>query len=481
VYIKSKPVKMQGDSAWINLDIEISKLSIGSERQLVLTPILQSKDNNKPLPPVIINGKKRHRIFNRSLKYNKQSGIMPYKVIKISSDKDTERVHYSMGVRVEPWMKRASLVLEQDLCGCGNDQQQISVEMVTQRFIHVDKPVFDFDYATAAISFVEPPKENIKKRAESDRAYIIYEQGKAVILPGLFNNQEELNKITYTLDYLKNELSAQITHIRISAHASPEGSLISNRNLSVSRARSLVSWLQSTQNLKGVDIDSWGEGEDWVMLVELMRSDTNLTKEDKQFLEQTIESVIDQDARERQIMRYKGGELYRYLSTTIYPKLRRCDYLIEFTVPEFSLEKSIELLKERPAMLSLAEFYAIANTYPKGDQQFNQLFDIAARLFPEDAIAKLNAAAAELNAGELDKAEQKLNTLRDDSRAWNNIGVLLMRRHRMDEAEKFLQRAVEAGSIDAKKNMQLIPKLRKELERYNNAVEEYDSFLMEDE
>lgn len=480
VLIKSRPVSIRQDSAWISLDIEISKLSVGSERQLILTPMLQANNNNKALPPVIINGKKRHKIFNRSLKFSKKNEQPPYRVIQINRDNASEIIHYSVGVHVEPWMKAASLVLEQDLCGCGNDQQQISVEMIAQRFIYVSKPVFNFDYADMAISFVEPPKEDIKKRTESDHAYVIFEQGKSVILPGLSNNQEELNKITRSLDYLKNELSAQINHIRISAHASPEGSQISNRNLSANRAKSLVNWLESTRSLGGVRVDSWGEGEGWATLLELIRADAYLAKEDKQYLERIIGDVTDQDARERQIMRYKSGELHRYLSASLYPKLRRCDYRIEFTVPEFSLEKSLELLKKRPAMLSLAEFYAIANTYSKGDRQFNQLFDIAVRLFPQDAIANLNAAAAELNAGELDKAAQRLNTLKDNPHAWNNIGVLLMKKHEVDEAEKFLKRAVEAGSTDAKINMQLIPKLRQELERYNNAVKEYNTYLIED-
>lgn len=478
VYIKSRPVMMRGDNAWIDLDIEIHKLSLSSERQLILTPMLQAGKENKAFPPVIINGKKRHTIYNRNRKFNKENAVTPYKVIKRTNDSDVQTIHYLVGVKVEPWMRAASFVLEQDFCGCGNDQQQISVEMIAQHFIPASKPVFDFDFAAAAISFVQPPKEETKKRAESDQAYVIFEQGKSLVIPALFNNQQELDKITRSLDYIQNELSAQVNQIRISAHASPEGSQVSNRNLSVNRAKALVNWLETTQLVKRVRVDSWGEGEDWVMLLELIRSDNHLTEADKKALEEIIGRVTDQDARERQIMRYKNGEVYRYLSASLYPKLRRCDYVIEFTVPAFSLQKSMQLLKENPAMLSLAECYAIANTYPKESPEFNRLFDTAVRLFPQDAIAKLNAAAAELNAGELDKAEQKLNTLSNDPRAWNNIGVLLMKKQQLDRAEEFLKRAIEAGSTDAQINMQLMPKLRSELERYNNAVKEYNSFLI---
>lgn len=481
VRIKNQPIRLLNDSIMIDMSIRIQGISVEEKRQLVLTPVLSTGNYNKSLPAVVINGKKRHKLYKRTLKLNKKNiKFQPYKVFEAKGDEVAETVHYRVGVPIEPWMKTASLVLEQDLCGCANETQRIAVDMIEQQIMVINEPVLNFDFSNTVVSFIEPPRQQIKNLAESDQAYIVFNAGKSNILPNLANNTEELGKIANSFDFIVEEPTARINNIVITAYASPEGSQLTNKGLSERRAASLLNWIRSTKNLHGIPkVASVGKGEDWETLTKLIKEEQSLTTVERNTVLDIIATTSNLDEREAKIRAYKGGEPYRFIFDNIYPELRRSDYLIEFTVPEFSLEKSLEILKTKPGMLSQAEFYAIANTYQKGSKEFNQVFDIAVRLFPDDQIAILNAAAAELEADELNRASQRLKASENDSRAWNNIGVLLMKQQKVDEAEIYLRRAAESGSRDAERNLKLIPQLKKAIENYKEALEEYRFFNKE--
>ena len=48
--------------------------------------------------------------------------------------------------------------------------------------------------------------------------------------------------------------------------------------------------------------------------------------------------------------------------------------------------------------------YQVANSYPKGSKDFVNVFDIAVRMYPTDAVANLNAGAVALSQKDLDAA-----------------------------------------------------------------------------
>ncbi|EXZ97721.1 putative immunoreactivesantigen domain protein, partial [Bacteroides fragilis str. S23 R14] len=85
--------------------------------------------------------------------------------------------------------------------------------------------------------------------------------------------------------------------------------------------------------------------------------------------------------REKQLMDLAGGRTYRYLMQRHFPELRRSDYRIEYTVPEFDLNYGRDMLEHRPGMLSHYELYTIAFTgYPMGSAMFNKVFRTARML-----------------------------------------------------------------------------------------------------
>jgi tetratricopeptide (TPR) repeat protein len=221
-----------------------------------------------------------------------------------------------------------------------------------------------------------------------------------------------------------------ITGISIRAYASPEGTYEENLALSKKRAKALLDYIRGKYRLSAqLKVFSEGYGEDWDRLVDLIKADPKV--ENRTQIMDIIRRVDIFDGREKQIMDIAGGRPYLYMLDKLFPLLRRSDYRIEYTVPSFSVEKGIQLLKIKPSMLSPEEMYLIANIYEQGSEAFNEVFKMAGKTYP------------------------------DDPSVWNNLGIIYMSESRLDEAEQYLQKAKEQGIKEAAHNLRILEELRK--------------------
>ena len=99
----------------------------------------------------------------------------------------------------------------------------------------------------------------------------------------------------------------------------------------------------------------------------------------------------------------------RFLLHNCYPALRHSDYKIDYTIRNYSdVEEIKRVMKERPQKLSLNELFMAARTYEPGSDDYNEVFEVAVRMFPEDATANLNAANTAMSKGDMKAAERYL-------------------------------------------------------------------------
>lgn len=89
--------------------------------------------------------------------------------------------------------------------------------------------------------------------------------------------------------------------------------------------------------------------------------------------------------------------------------------------------------------------FALANSYTPGSAEFNDIYDLAARLFPYSPEANINAAAVALSKRDTRKARRYLSHFSTRQTAFNNMGVLCMLEGNREKAELYLEMAVEAG------------------------------------
>jgi tetratricopeptide (TPR) repeat protein len=172
---------------------------------------------------------------------------------------------------------------------------------------------------------------------------------------------------------------------------------------------------------------------------------------------------LSYDARELRLKTFEGGKAYATLLSECYPALRHSDYTVRYVVRGFSVDEAKEIITKRPQQLSLNEMFLVAQTYVSGSNEFNEVFEVAVRMFPDDPTANINAAAIELQQGNWKQAERYL--LKSDPQAGatkNNEGVMNMMQGNLDKAEALFQQAKALGSAEAVKNLEEISKKRQD-------------------
>ena len=132
-----------------------------------------------------------------------------------------------------------------------------------------------------------------------------------------------------------------------------------------------------------------------------------------------------------------------------YPSLRRTDYKVTYDVRNFSLEEARRIIRERPQKLSLNEMFLVANSYEEGSDDFNNVFDVAVRMFPESEIANVNAACVALENGNMKDAARFLANAGDLPEAKNARGVFAAMNGDIEAASELF---AQASSLEAARN-----------------------------
>ena len=66
----------QGNSLYVGMTFDMSKLTIGSTRSLSLIPLLTDGQHNVPLQEIIVNGKRREKAYIRGLAITNRNRLL---------------------------------------------------------------------------------------------------------------------------------------------------------------------------------------------------------------------------------------------------------------------------------------------------------------------------------------------------------------------------------------------------------------------
>ena len=439
----------QGESLYINMQIDMRNLKVSNDRTLTLTPILAGPDNNTALPEIVINGRRRQKAYLRAMALDKTTGMeIPY---------DTKEVlNYTQVIPYEPWMENAHLNLEEDLCGCGGHQEVLAQEMIMNG---VSTEAKRLAALLPTPSFIQPKAEVIKARSEQYEAHLDFPVGKSVILPDFMNNQTELRNIREMFNKIQNDKKLTVTGVYIEGFASPEGPLKLNEQLSKSRTGALKEYLSVHEQIPAKLYNVSFGGENWEGLIKALEA-SNL-KEKTEFLH-IIRNTSDIARRKEEIKHIGGGTPYRVMLKELYPALRKVNCRIDYTIANFKVDEGKEIIKTQPQYLSLNEMYLVANSYPKGSDDFINVFDVAVRMYPDDEVANLNAAAVALSKKDLADARKYLDkSNRQTPEYANNNGIYYLLSGNKEQAIVEFTKAVQDGNTDAQFNLTEIEKAMK--------------------
>lgn len=439
------------DSVTVSMQIDISSAKIKSASSVILYPrfISSSGTGSAYLPPVEIMGRVRSVYVERNPEQKYSDAYMYAVMVKNGKSRKNDSVEksnildYVVTLPYSEWMDSSSLSISEDLCGCGKVNSAGTVSLC------------DADIAfTPRLAYVVPKAEPVKTRNLSGRSYLDFRVNRTEIDPSYRKNPVELSRIIASIDTVKNDRDFTITSIEIKGYASPEGTYSSNRRLAEGRTESLKKYLIDRYGFASTTIKSSSEPENWEGLVEYLNTSALADKD--AILAHIENGPEDIDRKERE-MKQKFPESYKVLLEDCYPGLRRTDYRIDYVIRSFKLDEAKELVKTAPQRLSLEEMFAVAQTYQPGSEDFNHVFDVAARMYPDDETANLNAANALLEQGRAEEALRYLDKVKSSvPEAENARGVAYLLLKDYARAEEHIEKALESNLDAAKHNMEFL-------------------------
>ena len=444
VAIENLNVARNGEALFVAMDVDLTGLQLKSSHEVVFTPALVTADRQLLMPAVVVAGRNRYYHYVRN--GHQLDGRELYREGK------AEKFHYQASVPFEQWMETAELVLQQDSCGCQELLMENEDLLATLDFKpRVFAPTF---------VYIQPEVEAVKVRDLKGQAYIDFPVNRTEIYPDYRRNPEELKKIIATIDEVKNNPDTRITSITIKGYASPEGSYRNNTRLAKGRTATLKDYVQKQYQLAEGVMKTDFEPEDWAGLRRYV-AESDLVH--KQEILALIDSDREPDNKEWKIKSTYPQE-YAFLLKEVYPGLRHSDYVVEYVVRAYTdVEEAKKVLATNPGNLSLQELYMIANSYPQGSDEYNEVFATMVRLYPSDEVANLNAANVAMQRKDLVSAKKYLQKAGESALAVYARGVCAGLDGDYQVARTYLEQAKTQGVKDAEEALAQIDEIEKRL------------------
>ena len=293
------------------------------------------------------------------------------------------------------------------------------------------------------LAYLEPKAEQEKARNLKGQAYLDFVVNKTDIRRDYRRNAEELRKVEETINVVRQDPNITITHIGIHGYASPEGNYASNARLAEGRAQAFKDYVQQLIDVTAQLFSVESTPEDWEGLERALENQEDRLNDSSAAKIRVpapmiliVKSDAKPDEKERQLKtRYPAQ--WKQLLTDVFPALRHSDYTVSYTIRPFTIDEAKEIIHQKPQQLSLNEMFLVANTYTPGSQDFNEVFETAVRMYPDDETANLNAAVIALQKNDLQAAERYLKKAGNSPQALNARGVLAVRSGDKQAAERF--------------------------------------------
>ena len=466
-----EPVRLEqsGDFLYIDMNFILKDVKVRTAHGVDFIPQLVAPANTYNLPKVSVKGKDEYLAYERRLSLmspkEKRKHVAPY-LVKKSNKRTNDTIRYRYVLPYESWMADAKLNVQRDECGCGESTlmsvQPVIDQVTLERILspYIVNPHF---------AYVEPKVEVVKSREIQAECFLDFDVNKINIRPEYMNNPRELAKIRVMIDDLKLDPSIKVNRLDIIGYASPEGTLATNKRLSEGRAMALRDYLASRYDFPRNQYHIIFGGENWDGLIDALET---LDMDYKNEVLDIIQDIPIEKGRETKLMQLRGGVPYRYLLKNVFPSLRVAICKVNYDIKNFNVDEAKEVIKRRPQNLSLNEMFLVANTYPKGSQEFIDVFETAVRMYPDSEIANMNAATAALSRNDLISAERYLKKM-ESQEYWpeynNAMGILTLLKGDYELAEEYLNKARELGLDVATDNLEELAKKKANMNEIEKA------------
>lgn len=235
ILVRQQLVERVDSSLVISMVLDLNDIEIASGNSMVCTPIIEREDSVIALPRLIINGRSRHILYERTGRNPQEDG--EFELRRYNGTEQTFDYHARIPFR--KWMEKSEVSLVTDVCGCGWEALQNEKSPLFP--INMVQPIV----LKPLLAYVVPQAEDVKKRSIEGSAFLDFPVNKITIYPDYRKNPSELQKIRETIEVVRNDKYATITEVSIKGYASPEGSYSNNAYLAENRAKALLNYVRN--------------------------------------------------------------------------------------------------------------------------------------------------------------------------------------------------------------------------------------------
>ncbi len=423
-----------GSRFFVNMNVDPAKLDQRTNRRVELFPVIYSADSTHrvALPSLTVAG--------RNMYYSTLRNVDTAQPTSLYRSGRGPVVNYSHSVPYEDWMEVCTVGVEARNTGCCGEPQ--GNELV---------PVSDLDLRPRRFqphfAYVAPVDTATKRFNLSGRANVRFIVNKTNIDWKYANNYVELDSILRTVNAVKDNPDATVDSIFLKGFASPEGPYDNNVRLAKGRTEVIKEYVRknstfpaSVYHTASVPAD-WAGLRAWLVTSSLADKDAMIAFID----DSSIPAPVRNDE-----FRRRFPKDYPFILDNVYPPLRHTEYRITYTVRKYlNVDEIREVMRTRPYNLSQNELFLLANSYKAGSPEYDEVFEVAVRLFPDNTTANLNAANTAMHRGDYAAARRYLDRAGDAPEAVYGRGVLLALEGNYSEALPLLRKAQQLGVAEA--------------------------------
>ncbi len=441
----------RGDSQiTLSMTLDPKAYKVKSNNMLTLTPMLVSETDTVEMAPVRIAGKGAWYAKIRDGVYEPQTILRADKA---------EPLEYIAAVPYGPQFEKSSIIVRTDtssVCNCNPPLEELV-------------PVADLDYSrfTPELPFEYiAPKDTADKVFDlSGRANIIFKVNRTDIDWSYLSNQAELDSIMKSVNAVRDNEYATVERILLTGYASPEGPYANNVRLAKGRTEVVKKYVEDHSTFPSSVYDTSSVPEDWQGLRAWIAASSEPQKE-------AMIAFIDDPSvpieKKNDVFRSKFPKEYPFLLKNVYPELRHTDYKITYSIRKFfDIDEIKKVFDRNPRLLSLNEFYLLAGKYAPGTPDYDKVFATAAVMYPESAVANLNAAGSAMALGNLNAAHMYLDKVKPSPEASYARGILSAKE---GDYAKALQLLKEANQARVKGAAQAIAEVEKTMIKKETVV-----------
>ncbi len=263
--------------------------------------------------------------------------------------------------------------------------------------------------------------------------------------------KEDIKTLEDFISASKEAENKEFKDVNISAYASPDGPIDLNTRLAKAREQSAKNYLSGElkdQEVEKADDDDFYElrntPEDWEGFKELVqKSDI----ENKDLILRVLSTYSDPEVREQEIKNMAAT--FEVLADKILPELRRSKLNVNVEVIGKSDEEISELAMNEPSELSVEEILYAATLTDDLDEKLD-IYETSLDEYSDSWRAQNNIGVVLYKQEKIEDAKgafEKANNMQaNQPEVLNNLGVIALYEDKPEEAQEYFDSAAGAGA-----------------------------------